>query len=204
MNIFNIFKKKKESSDVDSLNHLDENGKLPWGWLYANKEFLDKIENEYSYFLNLWCDALRKSPKELRPALKSFVTYLKNCEKLCKEKGECFDFWFHNILVTNDYISKRCDELNELESNFDNLQKDYENKQNHILEIQRKTQEMKPVVVQALIEHDNILQSEFWKLFNSEDQDAVREIVYSLRKEGKIERTKSGRSFIIHYTEEHQ
>ena len=60
---------------------------------------------------------------------------------------------------------------------------------------------MKPIVVQALIEHDNILQSEFWKLFNIEDQDAVKEIVYSLRKEGKIERTKSGRSFIIHYTQ---
>lgn len=124
---------------------------------------------------------------------------MKDCEKLCEEKGECFDFWFHNILTTNDYISKRCDELNELESNFDNLQKDYENKQNHILELQRKIQEMKPTVVQALIENDNILQSEFWKLFNTEDQDAVKEIVYSLRKEGKIERTKSGRSFIIHY-----
>ena len=79
------------------------------------------------------------------------------------------------------------------------FQKDYENKQNHILELQRKIQEMKPTVVQALIENDNILQSEFWKLFNTEDQDAVKEIVYSLRKEGKIKRTKSGRSFIIHY-----
>ena len=197
--MLNLFKKKKKEPNHDMLNNLDENGELPWGWIYANKDFLNKIENEYSYFLNSWCNALGKSPKELRPALKSFVIYLKDCEKLREEKGECFDFWFHNILTTNDYISKRCDELNELESNFDNLQKDYENKQNHILELQRKIQEMKPTVVQELIENDNILQSEFWKLFNSEDQDAVKEIVYSLRKEGKIERTKSGRSFIIHY-----
>lgn len=199
--MLNLFKKKKKEQSHNTLNHLDENGELPWGWIYANKDFLNKIENEYSYFLNSWCNALGKSPKELRPALKSFVIYLKDCEKLCEEKGECFDFWFYNILTTKDYISKRCNELNELESNFHNLQTDYENKQNHILELQRKIQEMKPAVVQALIENDNILQSEFWKLFDTEDQDAVKEIVYSLRKEGKIERTKSGRSFLIHYTE---
>lgn len=201
MSIFNIFNKKKESSDVDSLNHLNENGELPWGWLYANKEFLDKIENEYSYFRNLWSEQMYKSPKELKPALKSFIIYLQDAEKLCQEKGECFDFWFHNILVNKEFLLQRQNELKNLEVNFNQLQNDYENKQNHILELQRKIQEMKPIVIQTLIENNNMLQSEFWKLFNSEDQDAVKEIVYSLRKEGKIERTKSGRSFIIHYTE---
>lgn len=84
--MLNLFKKKKKEPNHDMLNNLDENGELPWGWIYANKDFLNKIENEYSYFLNSWCNALGKSPKELRPALKSFVIYLKDCEKLCEKK----------------------------------------------------------------------------------------------------------------------
>ena len=62
--MLNLFKKKKKEPNHDMLNHLDENGELPWGWIYANKDFLNKIENEYSYFLNSWCNALGKSPKE--------------------------------------------------------------------------------------------------------------------------------------------
>ena len=112
MGFLNFFKKKELFED--DLNHLDENGELPWGWIYANKSFLDKVETEYSYFLHLWIDARTKSPKEIMSALKSFVIYLNDLEKVCQKKGECFDFWFHNILTTNEYMSQRQKELQEL------------------------------------------------------------------------------------------
>lgn len=197
MGFLNFFKKKELFED--DLNHLDENGELPWGWIYANKDFLNKIENEYSYFLHLWIDARTKSPKELRPALKSFVIYLNDLEKVCQKKGECFDFWFHNILTTNEYMSQRQKELQELEANINILQKEYEEKQQKLTILKNKVIELKPIVIEKLIENYNILQSDFWKLFNKEDEEAVKEIVYSLKREGKIERVKSGRSFKIHY-----
>ena len=79
------------------------------------------------------------------------------------------------------------------------MQKEYEEKQQKLTILKNKVIELKPIVIEKLIENDNILQSDFWKLFNKEDEEAVKEIVYSLKREGKIERVKSGRSFKIHY-----
>lgn len=114
----------------DDLTHLTKEGELPWGWHSHNKELTAKIQGEYSYFLNMWLDARKKSPKEQYPALKSFVLYLEDLEKQCKSKGECFEFWFYEILTTKDYITQRKTELDELTANLDTLQKEYEAKHN--------------------------------------------------------------------------
>lgn len=73
MIIPNMFKKKnntkrdtnkneKLNSFGEPLNHLID-GELPWGWISANKEFIDKTQSEYKYFLNEWNDSINKSPK---------------------------------------------------------------------------------------------------------------------------------------------
>lgn len=110
----------------DDLEHLTKEGELPWGWHTHTKEFTNKVNNEYSYFLNMWIEARNKSPKELYEALKSFVLYLEDVEKLCKSKGECFEFWFREILTGKGYVEKRKKELEELTANFDKLQANYE------------------------------------------------------------------------------
>lgn len=122
MAFFDLFKTKQvvnqcnksiENSKAD-FEHLTAEGELPWGWIMRNKEFTDKINSEFSYFLNMWLDARKKSQKELYSALKSFVLYLEDTEKLCKSKGECFEFWFYEILASKDYIQQRKEELNNL------------------------------------------------------------------------------------------
>lgn len=99
----------------DDLEHLTSDGDLPWGWHTRNKEFTDKVNVEYSHFLNRWIDSEKGSPKDLYSALKSFVTYLEDLEALCQKKGECFDFWFREILTSPDYLDKRRSELEEIE-----------------------------------------------------------------------------------------
>lgn len=213
MGLFDILKKKvtvqkqhplatktETNSFGECPDKLTPDGELPWGWVTKNKEFCDKINSEYSYFLNMWCEASNKSPKEQYPALKSFAMYLEDVQKLCKTKGECFEFWFREILTAEGYIEKIKKELEELTANLDVLQKEYETKKQKQEEQQRKVVEMKNDVVMLLKENDGILQSDFWKLFDDEiSRSAASDIVYSLLKEGKIERTKSGRSYILHY-----
>ena len=109
--------------------HLTKDGDLPYGWIYRNRDFINRVETEYGYFLDMWIDASNKSPRELYPALKSFVLYLEDIEKICKKKGECFTFWFYEILTSYDYLSKRRKELEELTANIDILQKEYEKRQ---------------------------------------------------------------------------
>ena len=85
MGIFDFFKKTGKQSHIaepqTDYDHLTEEGELPWGWLYHNKEFVDRTQTEYTHFLNNWIDATKKSPKELYPALKSFALYLEDLEK---------------------------------------------------------------------------------------------------------------------------
>ena len=103
------------SKPAKDLEHLDENGELPFGWHSQNKDFIEKTNNEYSFFLNNWLDSKHAEPKKQYESLKSFVTYLEDLEKLCKSKGECFEFWFYEILTTPDYIQKRKEELKKLQ-----------------------------------------------------------------------------------------
>lgn len=182
-----LFKKR-------DMTHL-ENGELPWGWVTENNDFIEKTGKEYSYFLNRWIAVRYASPKQLRPVLKSFVIYLKDLEKLCKHKGECFEFWYYEILTSRDYLQKRIKELDELEKNFDELQKEYD--RTH--PTKERVNDLRSLVIERLIEHGEILQSDFWKLFEPGEQDTVKDIVYLLRMDGKIERIKSGRSYIIKY-----
>lgn len=171
----------------EDLEHLTPEGEFPWGWHSQNKDFTSKIESEFSYFLNVWLDAKNKSPKEQHSALKSFVLYLEDVEKLCKSKSECFEFWFYNILITPDYLETRKKELKDLVDNLEELQEIYEKKQN-----------LFPAVIELLKANDGILQSDFKKLFDEPFQNEVADILYHLHKEGKLEKIKEGRTYILH------
>lgn len=176
----------------DDLDHLTKDGDLPWGWHTYTKEFTGKIGNEYSHFLNMWLESRSKSPKEQYSALKSFVLYLEDAEKLCKAKGECFEFWFYNDLTSLDYIQKRKSELEELTANFNKLQADFEKRNDALSGLDEK-------IIQTLIDNPGVLQSDFVKLFDSLVQNDVKEKLYFMEKSGKLEKTKSGRSYILHY-----
>ena len=120
MGLFDFMKKKsiptknETNSFGESFDKLTEAGELPFGWVYRNKNFVDKINREYSVFLNIWLESKNKSPMQRYSALKSFVLYLEDVEKICISKGECFEFWFYEILASKDYIQMRKDELREL------------------------------------------------------------------------------------------
>ena len=181
-------REKSSSKPVVDLEHLTAEGELPWGWMLHNREFTGKIGGEYTHFLNTWLDARKKSPKELYSALKSFILYLEDAERLCKSKGEHFEYWYYNILTAPDYLKKRKNELKELTENLDELQEVYEKKQN-----------LFPAVIELLKSNDGILQSEFKQLFDEPFQNEVSNILYNLHKEGKLERIKEGRTYILHF-----
>ena len=209
MAIFDFMKKKKEQEikeapkdempikDVDE--KLTEEGELPWGWLYRNKEFTDKINEEYTYFLNKWVNSRQASPKEHHDALKSFVLFMEDSEKLCNQKGECFAFWYGQILTTPKYRMDRRKELELLEENFDAEMGKYQQLQEEIKYKQMRTPQLRPEVISKLQENPGMLQSEFWKLFNEKDKTIVSDIIYDLVKSKKIEKEKFGRSYKLFY-----
>lgn len=110
---------KKTNSLGEDLDHLDKDGELPWGWIYANKEFVEQIESEYQYFINAWYDSKEIGVLKEYAALKSFVLYLNDAQRLCFEKGECFAKWFSDIIANQEYIDKRTVDLLILEDSLD-------------------------------------------------------------------------------------
>lgn len=204
MGIFDFLKKKntvaktpqapkiETNSFGERLDRLTSEGELPWGWIYRNREFTEKIGGEYTYFLNMWLDSRSKSPLDQYSALKSFVLYLEDVEKLCKSKGECFEFWYYRILTTPDYITKRKSELTELIANFDELQSNF-------LKRNKELSDLGERIIKMLIDNPGILQSNFVKLFDPLVQNDVREKLYFMEKSGELERTKSGRSYVLNY-----
>ena len=199
MGLFDFFKKKETPQNASNnnnigtakdLTHLDENGELPWGWHTHNKEFTNQINDEYSYFLNNWLNSRYEAPKKQYETLKSFVIYLEDVEKLCKQKGECFEFWLSEILTTPTYLQERKKELKVLEENFDRLQSQYEERQTELFNLDEK-------IIKKLKENQGVLQSDFVKTFNPLIQDEVRTKLYHLEQEGKLQKTKSGRSYIL-------
>ena len=122
MGLFDFMKKKapapqqQPKANIEQYDRLTSDGDLPFGWVTKNKEFCDKINSEYSYFLHTWLDSRKMSLMEQYQALKSFILYLEDVERLCKSKGECFEFWFREVLTSEDYIDMRKKELEKLQA----------------------------------------------------------------------------------------
>ena len=123
----------------------------------------------------------------------NYVSFLlEDAEKLCKSKGECFEFWFYEIIASKDYISKRKQELNELSANLEHLQNLYEKKASLLIGLDDE-------IIKSLQENDGILQADFIKMFDKCIQSEVSSKLYFMAKSGELERTKSGKSYILHY-----
>lgn len=195
MGLFDIFRGNQQNSSISNngtdMEHLTPEGTLPYGWIYRNKEFTDKINAEYTHFLNNWTNTLLLSPLEQYGTLKSFVIYMNEARNLCHSKGECFANWFDTVVAPPEYIRERTEELEALEANFHQLQDAHEERARNLVGLEAR-------MMDELRQHDGILQSEFLKLFDPSVKNDVSEYLYIWAKDGKIERVKSGRSYTLH------
>ena len=101
------------AAPADDLDHLDEDGELPWGWVTANADFTDRIGKEFSYFWKAWIDARNGEPSKEMNTLKSLLQYMDDVQQMCDQKGECFGFWCANYLMGKEKVKaeKRISEL---------------------------------------------------------------------------------------------
>lgn len=184
-----------KKQNVNSFNEpLDKlvDGDLPWGWITAHKDFTDKTQAEWGFFLQRWIESRKAHPTEQYGALKSLLMYLEDAQKLCHQKGECFAYWFDGCIASQDYIDKRKSELADLEANMDTYLQEYEERKELEAFEASLTDEM---IYDAIMQHEGMLQKDLCKLFPY--PKAISSKLYFMAKEGKIERTKSGNSYTL-------
>ncbi|EOZ2853515.1 hypothetical protein ACQQ4G_003101 [Listeria monocytogenes] len=164
---------------------------LPLGWYYQNRDFTEKIGNEYRYFLNLWLDSRNKTTRERCGALKSFVLFLEDAMKLCKKKGKYFYFWFTECFADVKYLNQRKEELKYIEDHYDELLK-----QDEINEKKEKALvTLKADLLKIIISNKGILQTELYKMFDASLKNDISTELYYLCKDGYIVREKSGKTY---------
>lgn len=204
MGFLNLFKKDKpkkkpehtplslqiEWEEVGNSDTTEDDADLPFGWVAHNKEFIEPIEKEFSYFMNNWIDARNKSPKELYSALKSFVRYMEDVKRLCSSKGKNFECWCNTILIKDEYFNIRKEELEDLSTKWAEMQKEYELKQ-------KLLSTLPDDLMDFLNDNNGILQSDVYKHFRPVVKSEIQSLLYEWGETGKIKKEKSGRSYKI-------
>ena len=194
--VISVPKDKYHNTLGQSLEHLDENGELPFGWAYHNKDFTDKIEKEFSYFLNCWTSVRGKDTFKEYGALRSLIMYIKDAEKLCKSKGECFSKWFFDCVANREYLEKRQADLDYIKEHFDELLKKESCKRD--IE-QNLLPHLKQDLLKIIQNNPGILQTNIYKMFDKAAKEYISSELYFLEKDGLLVREKSGRTYSIKF-----
>lgn len=181
----------KLSEPEEDQEHLTAEGDLPWGWFQVHDKDIDPIKTEYKKLWQFWFDNRTNSPCVRVESLKPLVQFMVETKKLCKEKGECFNYW-RDILFTNEFLKDRKEELKELENNLQELENAYQKK----MAIERDLVPILGSKLLSIIESDpGIMQKDIYKMFDPEARSYIQSELYSAEKACKIKREKSGNSY---------
>ena len=188
-NMISVPKDDNHNTFGESLDKLVD-GDLPWGWVAHKQDFTEPITKKYKCLLNLWVDARNGPPQELYSALKDFVLYMEDIEKLCKSKGECYELWFNEYLTGKGYLKMRQQELDYLSKTVQIQQVEYEHKQQLLPGLESS-------LMNFLQNNNGVLQKDIYKNFDSCVKPEIQHLLYDLEKSGKIQRTKVGNTYKI-------
>lgn len=187
MGLFSIFGKKKEVIiPGQQLNRLDADGEIPYGWHYANRETIGRLEAEHRYFSNAYCTAKNEGKGVLAEysALKSLVQHMEDSRNLCASMGECFAKWASHSVADPSDLTELKAELARLKDNMDAL-----------LKREKAIKLLKEDLLAIIRAEPGIVQSDIYKRFNPEFKSDIQNQLHSLWASNIIIREKSGRSY---------
>lgn len=177
----------------ESMEHLDEEGELPFGWILAKNEFTEKVQSEFSFFLNNWLNSRSNVEKEY-DALKLLIRYIKDVQKICDSKGECYSKWFSDYVADKKYLEKREGDLKYIEDNIDELLR--LEKFNSAFE-KNVLPHLRDDLLKIIESNPGILQTDVYKMFEPEAKSYLSSELYFMEKGNLIRRKKQGRSYAL-------
>lgn len=122
MSIFDLFKKQTIKEKIaasrvnfagESIDHLDKDGNLPFGWVAHNQKYVDMIEVDMEPFRQAIINA--KTDVEKYGALKSFLLYLQDGKAHYREYGECVGKYFEEYICNSTEAKQRYDAFKKIE-----------------------------------------------------------------------------------------
>lgn len=185
MGLFDMFGKKKKTNCMgEDLDCLTPEGKLPFGWYYANKQFTQKIEGEYRNFSTAYIEATKKGALAEYEALISLILYMEDAKRLCSTLGECYVEWASVMVANPDELASLKDRLKYLEENMDDL-----------LKRERMIKHLKTDLLHIITDEPGVIQSDLYRRFDASMKNHIYNELYMMETNGAIIREKSGRSY---------
>lgn len=176
----------------ESIDHLDEDGELPFGWIAHNQKIISQIDSEVSTFRKAVCDA-----NEVRceyAALKSYFRFLEDGQKRYSEVGECAGKYFEEYIVDSQESQSKSKRLAYLEKHLEDLiaeERIQKNMEQNLLPHLRED------LLKIIEDNPGILQTDVYKRFEPESKDYLSSELYFMAKDGLIHRKKQGRSYAL-------
>jgi hypothetical protein len=168
----------------EDLRHLTPDGELPFGWLVYYQDFTGEKGRKIA---DKW-KAVRNAvlTQDKLDAYRDYFATIASVGEECKEAGECHYKWFcENFLESVSY--------NEEVKDYRRLKADAPS----LIKHENLLSTLEYDVMAKLRECNGIIQSEFLKTFDPLIKDEVSAFLRESARTGKIERTKSGRSYIL-------
>lgn len=190
-----LFVGKKKSEPRTDLDHLTPEGELPYGWYHANRDFADKISNEYHYFFEEWIKARKIDVRKEYAALKSLIIYTEDIIRICAAKGECFAFWASVCVSDPKGLAKQKERLQYMEENMQQLIKEEEERRYLETVVLPALQKR---LLEIIKETPGIVQSSIYKLFDADMKNHIQLLLYNLDRDDIIKREKCGRSYKLY------
>lgn len=195
-NLISATKDNKHNTFGETLDKLDSRGELPWGWEYANKDFINSHDGKLTY-LSIQCSEVASIDDEIEK-LSQFIDYYYSYKNECKHKGECFYKYFENMYMNChnnknpcfEFVAPKEERLSYIKENYDNI-KYIEQQKNNLYEN----------IINIIKSNAGILQSELIKQYDESIKENVKDVLYELKTSGVLIREKSGRSFKLYIKE---
>ena len=124
MGLHPVLKNMKERTILGQrFDKLDEDGQIPYGWHYENRDFTKEITGQYDYFLHEFINAKKqkKGIHAVHTALKAFITYMEDIERICASKDECFVAWSKLVICNEESMESYRNELKKIEDDLNEL-----------------------------------------------------------------------------------
>ena len=181
------FLKKPTNSSGERLDRLTPEGELPWGWHYANREFTERLEQDYMLLSDSLSAAKRQGVLQKYAALKSLVVFMEDAGKLCRSKGECFEKWSLIIVSNPVVLEENKTELRYMAANMDAL-----------LKTEKVLTKLKAELKDIIRKEPGIVQSELYKRFDPSVKNHISNELYQMEIHNVVVREKSGRSYKLY------
>lgn len=177
-------KDNNHNSLGERLDVLTPDGELPFGWVSYHKDFVkaqeDRINKAYEPIYTA-----RKTADKLS-YFKKYFEEVNSVGEYCKGKGETYYKWFVYHIIESTWYGEQVNDYKQLKADAPKL-----------IEQEKWFEQIEAKIEETLHNYDGKLQSEFVKTFEHNEQDYVRFYLSRAEKDGRIQRTKSGRSYIL-------